>query len=104
MFECFPANLCHIYANKETCFGNTVFERCLSWCSVFVSEEKSGTLEPQSEKELKMKLSQKLAYGVGHVLNDICSALWFNYCLLFFEVVLKMPATIAGGLICLGEC
>lgn len=50
-----------------------------------------------------LTLGQKTAYGVGHVLNDICAALWFSYTLLFMQLVLKIPATTSGALLLVGQ-
>lgn len=50
-----------------------------------------------------LTVAQKAAYGVGHVLNDICAALWFSYTLLFMQLVLKIPATTSGALLLVGQ-
>lgn len=47
---------------------------------------------------------QKAAYGVGHVMNDICAAMWFSYTLLFLNVVLEMPPVLAGSMLLIGLC
>lgn len=44
-----------------------------------------------------------LAYGVGHVLNDLCSSIWFSYTLLFFEFVLQFDSSLAGAAIVIGQ-
>lgn len=44
-----------------------------------------------------------LAYGVGHVLNDLCSSIWFSYTLLFFEFVLQFDSSLAGATIVIGQ-
>lgn len=44
-----------------------------------------------------------LAYGVGHVLNDLCSSIWFTYTLLFFEIVLEFDSSLAGAAIVIGQ-
>ncbi len=33
-----------------------------------------------------LKWKHKLAYGVGHVYNDLCAAVWFSYMLLYLQV------------------
>lgn len=43
------------------------------------------------------------AYGIGHVLNDLCSSIWFSYTLLFFEFVLEFDNTLAGATIIIGQ-
>ena len=35
----------------------------------------------------ELSLGQKLGYGLGHVLNDLCASMWFTYLLLFFHQV-----------------
>ncbi|XP_046399151.1 major facilitator superfamily domain-containing protein 12-like [Ischnura elegans] len=47
--------------------------------------------------------SSKAAYGVGHILNDICASMWFSYTLLFFHAVLGMDGKVAGALLLLGQ-
>lgn len=64
--------------------------------------EQTPLLLPQRPPLLT--LAQKAAYGVGHVLNDICAALWFSYTLLFMQLVLKIPATTSGALLLVGQC
>ena len=36
----------------------------------------------------KLHFVRKLCYGVGHVLNDLCAAMWFTYLLIFFNKVM----------------
>lgn len=38
-------------------------------------------------KSLPVKIY--VAYGFGHVLNDVCAAMWFSYLLVFFHFVSK---------------
>ncbi|XP_037074108.1 LOW QUALITY PROTEIN: major facilitator superfamily domain-containing protein 12-like [Pollicipes pollicipes] len=45
----------------------------------------------------------KLAYGVGHFLNDICATVWFSYTLLFFQRVLCFPSSLAGIIVLTGQ-
>jgi Na+/melibiose symporter-like transporter len=46
---------------------------------------------------------KKLCYGMGHVYNDLCAAMWFSYTLFYLQIVLQMEATTAGTLIMTGE-
>ena len=48
-------------------------------------------------------LMAKLAYGTGHVLNDMCAAMWFTYLLIFFHKVLGFRHVIAGALLTIGQ-
>lgn len=44
-------------------------------------------------------------YGVGHFMNDLAAACWFNYLFFFLKRVVKTPAASAGlltGQICDG--
>lgn len=45
----------------------------------------------------------QLAYGMGHVLNDICASLWFTYLLVFFQLVLQFSNWEAGFLLLVGQ-
>ncbi|KAK7075195.1 Major facilitator superfamily domain-containing protein 12 [Halocaridina rubra] len=45
----------------------------------------------------------KLCYGVGHVMNDLCAAMWFSYILLFYSKVLEFDASMAGVVMLVGQ-
>ena len=51
----------------------------------------------------RLSLVQKLSYAFGHVLNDLCSSMWFTYLLLFFHKVLKFDNTLAGVVLFAGQ-
>ena len=53
------------------------------------------------ERRLPFKL--RLAYGVGHVLNDICASMWFTYLLVFFHLVLKFDSFTSGIILLVGQ-
>ncbi|XP_071451185.1 major facilitator superfamily domain-containing protein 12-like isoform X2 [Hetaerina americana] len=55
------------------------------------------------QQEESMTWTKKAAYGVGHILNDICASMWFSYTLLFFHAVLGMDGSVAGALLLLGQ-
>ena len=58
------------------------------------SRQKSceGTHSTDSEQ---WTATQYLAYGVGHVLNDMCASTWFSYLLVFLrEVRAALPSQI----------
>ncbi|NP_001280547.1 uncharacterized protein LOC655856 [Tribolium castaneum] len=46
---------------------------------------------------------QKLCYGMGHVYNDLCAAMWFSYTLFYLQIVLQMESKTAGILIMTGQ-
>ena len=48
-------------------------------------------------------LGTKIAYGTGHVLNDMCASMWFTYLLIFFHKVLGFRHVIAGALLTIGQ-
>lgn len=51
----------------------------------------------------RLPVPLKLAYGVGHVLNDICASMWFTYLLVYFHLVLGFNATLAGIVLLIGQ-
>ena len=46
---------------------------------------------------------KRLGYGTGHVLNDMCAAMWFTYLLIFFHKVLSFSHLAAGALLTIGQ-
>ncbi|RWS26271.1 major facilitator superfamily domain-containing protein 12-like protein [Leptotrombidium deliense] len=46
---------------------------------------------------------EKFGYSVGHVQNDLCSAAWFTYLLVFMVSVLQMDNRSAGILLLIGQ-
>lgn len=53
--------------------------------------------------DISTSLKQQLAYGIGHILNDVCASLWFTYFLVFFHLVLEFSAAQAGYLMLIGQ-
>ena len=51
----------------------------------------------------KIPFLVKIAYGTGHVLNDMCASMWFTYLLIFFHKVLGFRHVIAGALLTIGQ-
>jgi len=51
----------------------------------------------------RLDLMSRAAYGVGHVLNDVCASMWFSYTLLFLHAVIGMPGAQAGAILMLGQ-
>ena len=58
-------------------------------------------MERNSDNQLP--LSRRLAYGVGHILNDLCASMWFTYMLLYMRNVVGMSAVNAGIIILIGQ-
>ncbi|RXG67728.1 Heat shock 70 kDa protein 1, partial [Armadillidium vulgare] len=52
---------------------------------------------------MTLTLRVKYGYGVGHILNDLCSAIWFSYLLLYFHHVLLFPSALAGVVLLIGQ-
>ena len=51
----------------------------------------------------KVKTIVKLAYGTGHILNDMCASMWFTYLLLYFNKVLEFSNIYSGLLMLIGQ-
>ncbi len=45
----------------------------------------------------------RLAYGTGHILNDLCASMWFTYLLLFFHKVLRFNNVYSGIVLTSGQ-
>ncbi len=43
----------------------------------------------------------KLAYGVGHVYNDLCAAVWFSYTLLYLQVQVMLSTDPITSVTCI---
>lgn len=50
-----------------------------------------------------LPIYRKLAYGVGHVFNDMTASMWFTYLLLFYHMVVRINNTYAGLLLLIGQ-
>ncbi|KAL1517303.1 hypothetical protein ABEB36_001084 [Hypothenemus hampei] len=51
----------------------------------------------------RLPLKTYLAYGMGHILNDVCASMWFTYLLVFMHLVLGFNNTEAGTLLLVGQ-
>ena len=56
-----------------------------------------------SDLLLPMKWHQKLAFGMGHIFNDLCAAMWFSLLLIYFQYIVHFPDNIAGYLLLFGQ-
>ncbi|XP_014218010.1 major facilitator superfamily domain-containing protein 12 [Copidosoma floridanum] len=67
----------------------------------------SSTIEELNENQLReqhrVPLKTKFAYGVGHVLNDVCASMWFTYLLVYFHLVLGFEPAAAGLVLLVGQ-
>ena len=55
------------------------------------------------EESSRIPFKSKLAYGVGHILNDVCASMWFTYLLVYFHLVLGFSPTYAGLVLLIGQ-
>uniref|UniRef100_H2ZKP2 Major facilitator superfamily domain-containing protein 12 n=1 Tax=Ciona savignyi TaxID=51511 RepID=H2ZKP2_CIOSA len=55
------------------------------------------------EMDRSLTARQKFAYGVGHVLNDLCASMWFSYLLVFFHKILQFSNSMAGNILLVGQ-
>ena len=51
----------------------------------------------------RVNFTIRLAYSMGHIFNDLTSAMWFSYTLLFFQKIVLFEPLTSGGLILLGN-
>lgn len=66
-------------------------------------EEERVILFRGSDARHFMPLKQRMAFSVGHVLNDLCAAIWFSYLLVYMHYVNKFHSTVAGVLLLIGQ-
>ncbi|XP_038072925.1 major facilitator superfamily domain-containing protein 12-like [Patiria miniata] len=50
-----------------------------------------------------LSFPRRFAYGVGHVLNDLCASMWFSYLLVFYHKVLSFNNVNAGYMMLIGQ-
>ena len=51
----------------------------------------------------KVNRLTKYGYGTGHIMNDMCNALYFTYLLLFYMNVVKLTPVYAGIIMLVGQ-
>jgi len=78
------------------------YERLLS-----EEDDRSSAAEDHDERSLHQRqrpvdTGRRIAYGFGHVFNDITAAIWFSYTMVFMQNVVGIPATTAGFLLFFG--
>lgn len=59
--------------------------------------------EGPSPRTHLLPLRARLAYSVGHVLNDLCASMWFTYLLAYLTFVRELRSTLAGALLLVGQ-
>lgn len=65
--------------------------------------ENHGDESPLHLRQRPVDNGRRVAYGFGHVFNDITAAIWFSYTLVFMQNVVGVPATTAGFLLFFGQ-
>lgn len=55
------------------------------------------------KKPHKLPLIQRISFSVGHVLNDLCSAVWFTYLLVYMQNVRNFSPKYAGFALLIGQ-
>lgn len=67
-------------------------------------DSNSGTNSDEyTELYRRLPLKTQLAYGIGHVLNDVCASMWFTYLLVFFHLVLEFNNWETGVMLLVGQ-
>ncbi len=66
-------------------------------------DERTPIIKPVGNFHSKVHWKTKLAFSVGHVLNDLCASLWFTYLLVFFHLVLEIDNILAGIILLIGQ-
>ena len=66
-------------------------------------ESTNSITDDYTEIIRRLPYKLRLAYGVGHVLNDICASMWFTYLLVFFHYVLQFDSLLSGVVLCVGQ-
>ncbi|GIY07807.1 hypothetical protein CDAR_544612 [Caerostris darwini] len=46
---------------------------------------------------------QRICYGVGHSLNDLCASMWFSYLIVYLQLVLGFDSNYAGLVLLIGQ-
>ncbi len=65
----------------------------------FAASEKMADPSPT----YRLSCPRRFAYGVGHVLNDLCASMWFSYLLVFYHHVIQFSNEMSGYLMLLGQ-
>ena len=74
-----------------------------SYSSTRDQEGGIALLEGREKAMGHLPFHRKLAYGVGHVFNDMTASMWFTYLLLFYHMVVRINNTYAGLLLLIGQ-
>lgn len=61
--------------------------------------------KPENASKLKDRtpLRQRISYSTGHIFNDLCSAVWFTYFIVYFNKVVGLSTTDTGLLFLIAQ-
>ena len=62
-----------------------------------------NSVEIPTTKKKKLPLIRKIAFGFGHVFNDLCVGLWISYLIIFYHYVIGLSYVYAGLLYLVGQ-
>jgi hypothetical protein len=86
------------------------YERLLSEGDRSDTDDRHDDKHPQSSqdqlqpRQQPVEIGQKVAYGFGHVFNDITATIWFSYTMVYMQDVVGMSPAMAGFLLFFGLC
>ncbi|XP_048575742.1 major facilitator superfamily domain-containing protein 12 isoform X2 [Nematostella vectensis] len=66
-------------------------------------EECSVSQQQVKPEKLRLCLKQKASHGVGHILNDLVSSVWFTYLIIYLTKVVQLSNRHTGLVILLGQ-
>lgn len=61
------------------------------------------SVKSQDPQQSRISWRTRLAFSVGHVLNDLCASMWFTYLLVFFHLVLRFDNYLSGIVLLIGQ-
>ena len=75
-------------------------EGCLS--KMF--RKKRGSRGKLKDSKDRSTLKQRVSFGTGHIFNDLCSAVWFTYFIVYFNKVVGLSSSQTGLLFLIAQC
>lgn len=61
------------------------------------------TVKDMTQSKFILPRSQKVFYGVGHILNDLCANCWFSYVLIYMTKIAGLSESNAGLVLLIGQ-
>ena len=71
--------------------------------SITMNVSSNKTLDRINSRRKKLTKVQKVFYGVGHILNDLCANTWFSYVLIYMTKVVGLSDSKAGLILLIGQ-